>query len=62
MQNWPNNVLLGKTLDEEQFQVDTHAVLTFILAPIAAKHDEPRMFFFVFAILGQVAQRGGKSE
>lgn len=43
--NWPNNVLLGRNLDEEQFQVDTHAVLSFILAAIAVRHDEQRVSF-----------------
>lgn len=61
MQNWPNNVLLGKNLDEEQFQVDTHAVLSFIMAPIAVRHGDQRMSIFL-ATLRQVPQLGGRSK
>jgi hypothetical protein len=61
MQNWPNNVFLGQSLEEEQFQVDTHASLTFILAPIAVRHDDQRMSF-VLATARQVPQLGGRSK
>lgn len=52
----------GERFDEEQFQVDTHAVSNSILAAIAVRHGDQCVFFFVFAILCQVAQRGGKSK
>jgi len=54
--------IAGEGFDEEQFLVDTHASLTFILAPIAVRHDDQRMSFFLPLYARCPSLAGGRSS